>query len=66
MHTYLKDEKDRVYWVGIWAPTKDDATFWRLFSVPSLKQAIVAVNCLNGGSRISPDALHIIEETYVS
>ena len=63
MHTYMKSE-DGGYWIGQWLPNLEGITqFSRMFKVPSLKQALVAVNCLNGGQRISPDALHIIEET---
>lgn len=61
VHTYLRDE-DGGYWIGMWIPDPNKLSFWKLFKVPNLRQALVAVNCLNGGARISPDALHILEE----
>lgn len=62
MHTYLKMSEDR-YEIGQWLINqKGYHHFSRLFSVPNLKQAFAAVNMLNGGSRISPDVLHLKEE----
>jgi hypothetical protein len=62
MHTYLRQEEDR-YEVGLWLLHPEGYhRFSALFSVPSLKQAMVAVNMLNGGTRISVDALHLKEK----
>jgi hypothetical protein len=63
MHTYLKSKDgDDDYAVGQWLVNREGYhQFFTLFSVPTLKQAFTAVNALNGGTRISPDALHLIE-----
>jgi hypothetical protein len=62
MHTYLKQDKDN-YEVGQWLINREGHhQFNMLFSVPSLRQAMVAVNMLNGGSRISGEALHLKEK----
>lgn len=62
MHTYLKRAEDQ-YEVGQWLrhPEGYDR-FQALFTVPSLKQAFTAVNTLNGGTRVSVDALHLEEK----
>jgi hypothetical protein len=61
-HTYVRMGEDR-YDVGQWLPDPEGhVKFYALFSVPNLKQAFAAVCMLNGGTRISPDALHILEE----
>jgi hypothetical protein len=62
MHTFLKRSDDR-YEIGQWLLSHSGTgqTFVTLFTVPNLKQAFVAVNALNGGTRISPEALKIIE-----
>jgi hypothetical protein len=52
-----------VYDIGQWLPNREGVTsFVRLFSVPSLKQAFVAVNILNGGTRVNPNILGIFNE----
>jgi hypothetical protein len=62
MHTYLRQDKDH-YEVGQWLPHPEGYhRFSALFTVPSLKQAMVAVNMLNGGTRISMEALHLEEK----
>jgi hypothetical protein len=64
-HTYLRTEDDehQEYQVGQWLINREGYhQFNHMFTVPSLKQAIVAINALNGGQRISPDALHITKE----
>jgi hypothetical protein len=61
-HTYLKRD-DGKYDVGQWLRRPDGYdSFKTLFTVPSLKQAFTAVNMLNGGTRISMEALHLEEE----
>jgi hypothetical protein len=63
MHTYLKSKDgDDDYAIGQWLiNVQGHHHFVTLFSVPTIKQAFRAVNALNGGTRISPDALHLIE-----
>jgi hypothetical protein len=62
MHTYIRQDKDH-YVVGLWLLHPDKYhRFEELFTVPSLKQAMVAVNMLNGGTRVSTDALHLKEK----
>jgi hypothetical protein len=60
-HTYLRRGEDS-YEIGQWLIHREGHHhFVALFAVPSLKQAFVAVNHLNGGTRISVDALHLEE-----
>jgi hypothetical protein len=64
MHTYLKDpnDEDGDYAIGQWLINRDGYhQFHTLFRVPNIKQAFTAVNALNGGTRISPEALHLKE-----
>jgi hypothetical protein len=62
MHTYLRYDENN-YKIGIWLIGREGFhQFQALFTVPSLKQAMVAVNMLNGGTRIAVDALHLKEE----
>jgi hypothetical protein len=62
MHTYLRQE-DGSYDIGQWLIHPEGYhRFNTLFSVPSLKQAMVAVNMLNGGTRISVEVLHLKEK----
>jgi hypothetical protein len=62
MHTYLRVENG-VYDIGMWLPNREGVTsFARMFSVPTLKQAFVAVNILNGGTRVNPNILGIFNE----
>lgn len=62
MHTYLRMSEDR-YEIGQWLINREGHhQFTMMFAVPSLKQAFTAVNALNGGTRISPEALHIEEK----
>jgi hypothetical protein len=54
MHTYLKHENDdgdgQVYSVGQWLPNRDGITsFCTLFDVADRRDAMTAVNLLNGG-----------------
>jgi hypothetical protein len=61
-HTYLKMFEKR-YDIGQWLINRDGYhQFQRLFSVPSITQAMTAVNMLNGGTRTAASALHIVEE----
>jgi hypothetical protein len=61
MHTYLKREEE--YEVGQWLINREGHhQFSALFTVPKLSQAFTAVNHLNGGTRISVDALHLTEK----
>jgi hypothetical protein len=62
MHTYIK-QSDIEYNIGMWLLHPEGYhRFNILFTVPNLKQAFTAVNMLNGGTRISPDALTIVEK----
>lgn len=62
MHTYLRRDENN-YDIGQWLRHRDGYDrFQTLFTVPSLKQAFTAVNTLNGGTRVSPDALHLEEK----
>jgi hypothetical protein len=60
-HTYLRIDETR-YDVGQWINREGHHHFVALFTVPSMKQAFAAVNHLNGGTRISVDALHLEEK----
>jgi hypothetical protein len=61
-HTYLKRLENQ-YDIGQWLINRDGYhQFQRLFSVPSINQAINAVCMLNGGTRTAANALHIKEE----
>jgi hypothetical protein len=61
MHTYLRRNKD-TYEIGQWLINREGYHhFVALFSVPKLKQALAAVNMLNGGTRIATEALHLEE-----
>jgi hypothetical protein len=61
-HTYLKQD-DGKYDVGLWLRRPDGYDSFRtLFTVPSLGQALTAVNMLNGGARVATDALHLKEQ----
>lgn len=61
-HTYLRMSEGE-YQVGLWLINREGHhQFTQLFSVPSLRQALAAVNMLNGGTRMSPEALHIEEK----
>lgn len=60
-HTYLRRTEDN-YEVGQWLINPSGYhEFHTLFAVPSLKQAFISVNMLNGGTRISPEVLHLKE-----
>jgi hypothetical protein len=62
MHTYLKRDVNQ-YEVGQWLRNLEGYdSFLTLFTVPSLKQAFVAVNSLNGGTRVDITALHLVEK----
>lgn len=62
MHTWLRMTEDE-YSVGQWLINRDGYhQFQKMFSVPNMKQAMVAVNCLNGGTRVSVEALRIFNE----
>jgi hypothetical protein len=62
MHTYLRLGENE-YEIGQWLMRPDGYhKFNGLFTVPSLKQAMVAVNMLNGGTRVSMEALHLEEK----
>jgi hypothetical protein len=62
MHTYLRVGENE-YEIGQWLVRPDGyLRFTALFSVPSLKQAMTAVNMLNGGTRIAVEALHLEEK----
>jgi hypothetical protein len=55
--------EEGVYDVGQWLPNRDGVTsFARMFSVPTLKHAFMAVNTLNGGTRVNPNILKIFNE----
>jgi hypothetical protein len=61
-HTYLKMFEKR-YDIGQWLINREGHhQFQRLFSVPSITQAMTAVNMLNGGTRTAANALHFVEE----
>jgi len=60
MHTYLMHSENE-YEVGQWLINREGYhQFAGLFKVPSLGQAMTAVCMLNGGTRVSPQALHIL------
>lgn len=62
MHTFLRTSGGD-YDIGLWLPRQDGlTTFNTLFTVPSLRQAFAAVNMLNGGTRMSLDALQLTEK----
>ena len=62
MHTYLRFEEER-YGIGMWLIHQEGHHhFVPLFYVPKLKQAMIAVNMLNGGQRIAIEALHLEEK----
>jgi hypothetical protein len=53
--------EEGVYDIGQWLPNREGITaFTRLFSMPNLSRAMEAVNCLNGGKRISAASLILI------
>jgi hypothetical protein len=60
-HTYLKMSEQR-YDIGQWLVNREGHhQFQRLFSVPSINQAMNVVCMLNGGTRTAAGALHIKE-----
>jgi hypothetical protein len=61
-HTLIRMGEKR-YEVGQWLINKEGHHQWfKLFTLPSIGQAMNAVCMLNGGSRTAAGALHIKEE----
>jgi hypothetical protein len=60
-HTYLKQNDG--YEIGQWLINREGHhQFIGMFKVANLGQAFAAVNTLNGGTRLSPEQLHVREK----